>query len=79
MIVGNKIDLTDDEEVPYNTALEFSNALGAIFKLTSAKDSKGIEDLFDTIAQRIEKSEQLLENSFKKGESIKRQNSRRGR
>lgn len=41
-VVGNKIDRTDDEQVPYNEAKEYSQSIGAIFKLTSAKEGKGV-------------------------------------
>jgi hypothetical protein len=40
--VGNKIDKPDDEEVVYKDALEYAQSVGALFKLTSAKDGKGI-------------------------------------
>lgn len=36
-VVGNKIDRADDEQVAYNDAKEYSQSIGAIFKLTSAK------------------------------------------
>lgn len=42
-IVGNKIDLCDNEEVNYATGKEFATSLGALFKLVSAKEGKNIE------------------------------------
>lgn len=42
MVVGNKIDKADDEEVSYNEAKEYAQSINAIFKLTSAKEGKGI-------------------------------------
>ena len=42
VVVGNKIDLADNEEVPYSQAKEYAQGIGAIFKLTSAKDGKGV-------------------------------------
>lgn len=41
-IVGNKIDRTDEETISYNDAKQYAESVGAIFKLTSAKDGKGI-------------------------------------
>ena len=51
-VVGNKIDLIDDpnenklNEVPYDSAKAYAKGLGAIFKLVSAKDKRGIVELF---------------------------------
>lgn len=42
MIVGNKIDKSDEEEVPYQQGKDYADSIGALFKLTSAKESKGI-------------------------------------
>lgn len=57
-IVGNKIDLCDKEEVEYASAKEYASSLGAILKLASAKDNKGIEvllflikELFNAVGQ----------------------------
>jgi len=41
-IVGNKIDRTEEEAVSYNEVNNYAVSVGAIFKLTSAKDGKGI-------------------------------------
>jgi len=53
-VVGNKIDRVDDEQVSYNEAKEYSQSIGAIFKLTSAKEGKGIGELFTSIAERLD-------------------------
>ena len=42
-MVGNKVDLVDDEQVNYDEALAYAKDLNAIFQLTSAKDNKGID------------------------------------
>ena len=42
VVVGNKIDLADNAEVPSSPAKEYAQGIGAIFKLTSAKDGKGV-------------------------------------
>lgn len=41
-IVGNKTDLIDNEKVPYEEAKNFARDSGAVFKLVSAKEGKGI-------------------------------------
>ena len=46
VVVGNKADRIDHEEVPYEEAKTYANGIEALFKLTSAKDNKGIEELF---------------------------------
>lgn len=53
-VVGNKIDKADDEQVPYNEAKEYSQSIGAVFKLTSAKEGKGVNELFTSIAERLD-------------------------
>ena len=42
VVVGNKIDKTDQEEVSYQEGKEYADGIGAMFKLTSAKEGKGI-------------------------------------
>lgn len=41
-MVGNKIDRTEEEAVGYNEVKQYAESIGAMFKLTSAKDGKGI-------------------------------------
>jgi small GTP-binding protein len=51
-VVGNKTDLLDDpsfnpsKEVSYKEAKEYANSIKAAFHTTSAKDNKGINELF---------------------------------
>lgn len=51
-VVGNKTDLLDDpdfdpnKEVNYQEAKAYAQSIGAIFHTTSAKDNKGINELF---------------------------------
>lgn len=42
VIVGNKIDKTEEEEVSYTEGKEFADKYNALFKLASAKEGKGI-------------------------------------
>lgn len=52
--IGNKIDLLDDQ-VPYSEVQEYALANGALLKLVSVKDNKGIDEVFDSIAIQLEK------------------------
>ncbi len=63
-LVGNKIDRSDQEEVPFGEANEYAKEIGAIFKLVSAKDGTGIQELFTSIAERLEyfKEKKLFES-----------------
>lgn len=55
-IVGNKIDMIEDEQVNYSTAQDYANKIEAHHFQTSAKQNAGIENLFHEIVQRyIEK------------------------
>ena len=42
----------------------FKKELGAVFNLTSAKEGKGIEDLFFKIAEALEKKEKEEEAEY---------------
>ena len=48
-LAANKSDLIDKEEVPEGEARQFALDIGAIFKLTSASNGSGIEDMFKSI------------------------------
>ncbi|KAL4482995.1 hypothetical protein ABPG74_019021 [Tetrahymena malaccensis] len=63
-IVGNKSDLQDKQEVPYEDAMNFAKQVDALFELTSAKENRGINDLFMKLANKIEL--QKIQNSMKK-------------
>lgn len=41
-VVGNKVDRSEEEAVSYNETKDYAQSVNAIFKLTSAKDGKGI-------------------------------------
>jgi GTPase SAR1 family protein len=51
-IVGNKSDL-DKIDVPHEELQKYANGLNAILKYTSAKDGKGVEELFSHIAEQL--------------------------
>lgn len=44
-VVGNKIDRTEEEAIGYNEVKQYAESIGAMFRLTSAKDGKGINVL----------------------------------
>ena len=51
-IVGNKIDLEKDRHVANKTAEDYAKSVNAKLYHTSAKSSKGVEDLFQDLAKR---------------------------
>ena len=52
VIVGNKSDLIEKEQVDETTAREFAKSNNAFFTLTSVKNTSGIESLFLEIAKK---------------------------
>lgn len=51
-IAANKSDLYETEEVDEQMGRAFAKEINAIFRLTSAKNSSGVEDLFRNIGNR---------------------------
>ena len=47
VLIANKSDLNDKEQVKNEEGEEFAKSIGAIFQSTSAKDNIGITDLFN--------------------------------
>ena len=45
-LVGNKIDLDESEKISYDSAATLASEYNAIIKLTSAKENRGIDELF---------------------------------
>ena len=50
-IAANKSDLYKQEEVDENEAREFAKKINSSFKLTSALENKGINELFDEVIE----------------------------
>ena len=50
-VVGNKEDLYENQEIEKDEAREFAKKINAIFRYTSCKESKGIEELFEEIGK----------------------------
>jgi 50S ribosomal subunit-associated GTPase HflX len=52
-IAANKSDLIENEEISENEAREYAKEIKAIFRVTSASTSSGIEELFRIIGCKI--------------------------
>ena len=52
-IAANKSDLIEKEEVTLASGKAYADSITAIFKQTSAKENLGIDDLFDTISEKL--------------------------
>ena len=52
-IAANKSDLIEKEEISENEAREYAKEIKAIFRVTSASTSSGIEELFRIIGCKI--------------------------
>ena len=51
-VIGNKFDLYESRKVKEEKVLEFVKSINAIFQYTSAKNSSGIEELFEKIGKK---------------------------
>ena len=56
-LIGNKMDLFIEEEVSEIEAENYAKEIGAIFQLVSAKNGKGIKEIFDKIVVEYTKPE----------------------
>lgn len=52
-IVGNKVELHDEQEVSNKEGEKYAQKHNAIFKTTSAKENKGIKELFEDILDEL--------------------------
>ena len=52
-VVASKVDNSNAEEVSVVAGSNFTKKIGAQFYQTSAKDGTGVEDLFQSIADRL--------------------------
>ena len=64
-VVGNKCDLFNEEEVDEEEAKKVAKSIGAIFKLTSCKESIGIDELFSECGKRYLEVNKLIGNVVK--------------
>ena len=61
-IAGNKCDLFQEEGVPEEKVKEFANEIGAVFELTSCKESIGIDELFEKLGKKYLEKNNLIDN-----------------
>ena len=64
-VAGNKCELFNEEEVDEEEAKKFAKSIGAIFKLTSCKESIGIDELFSECGKRYLEVNKLIGNEVK--------------
>ena len=57
VIVGNKSDLYEHEQIDENEVKEYCKSINVLFKQTSAKSGEGINELFEMIGLKILNSE----------------------
>ena len=68
-IAGNKCDLFQDEKVTEEEAKKYARSIGAVFHLTSSKESIGIDELFEECGKKYLEVNNLIgkaENNDKK-------------
>ena len=69
-VAGNKCDLFQEEEVSEEEGKKFAKSIGAIFHLTSCKESIGIDDLFEECGKKYLEVNNLISEN-KKGNNDK--------
>ena len=73
VVVGNKFDLYEKRQISDEEALDFVKSIRAIFQYTSAKNSSGINELFNNIGNKYFNPDfNLLEEENKERELYKK-------
>ena len=78
-LVGNKDDMYQFQEITNDEGLAFAKELNSLYKRTSAKSGKGIDDLFKEIGKKLlhpdlEITSNMTKEELKKhGEKLKRE------
>ena len=72
-VAGNKCDLFQQEEVKEEEGKKFAKDIGAVFQLTSCKESIGIDDLFYECGKKYLETNNLVnkDNKESKGDTLK--------
>ena len=65
-VAGNKCDLFQEEQVSEDEGKKFAKSIGAVFHLTSCKESIGIDELFEECGKKY-LEENLMINDSNKG------------
>ena len=75
-IAGNKCDLFQEEEVSEEDGRNFAKSIGAIFHLTSCKESIGIDELFKECGKKYLEINNLIikDNKKVKNDKVKLEN-----
>ena len=69
-VAGNKCDLFQEEQVSEEEGKKFANSIGAIFHLTSCKESIGIDELFVECGKKYLEINKLIDTKGKGKEKI---------
>ena len=64
-VVGNKCDLFQEEQVREEEGKKFAQSIGAVFHLTSCKESIGIDELFEECGKKYLESNNLISSDKK--------------
>ena len=64
-VAGNKCDLFQEEEVSEEEGKKFAKSIGAIFHLTSCKESIGIDELFEECGKKYLEVNNLINENVK--------------
>ena len=65
-IAGNKCDLFQEEEVPEEEARKYAKSIGAVFHLTSCKETIGIDELFQELGKKYLETNNIIDTSGNK-------------
>jgi small GTP-binding protein len=74
-LAANKSDLYEEEKVPEEEGRKLATEIGALFASTSAKNQQGIEDLFNSIGNKLcdpawEQGQEVLKEAKRKTVTI---------
>ena len=64
-VAGNKCDLFQEEQVSEEEGKKFAKSIGAVFHLTSCKESIGIDELFEECGKKYLEENQMINDTNK--------------
>ena len=64
-VAGNKCDLFQQEQVTEEEGKKFAKSIGAVFHLTSCKESIGIDELFEECGKKYLEMNKLIDTKEK--------------
>ena len=68
-VAGNKCDLFQEEQVSEDEGKKFAKSIGAVFHLTSCKESIGIDELFEECGKKYLEDNKMINDTNKGKES----------